>query len=375
MSYRLPIIAVSLCLGTYFIAHNSSFSGMNQMKINHKEQEITYRNNAAGITLAGTLTLPYSQTKNPAVILVPGYGPHDRDVTAMGHKLFKVIAEHLTSQGIAVLRYDKRGIGKSTGDWNSVTSKELAGDVLAGIEYLKTRDEIRHDAIGLIGLSEGGLIAAMVGAQSPDINFAVLMAPYVALGVDNLVYQSGEQLRADGASAEFIAHDQITRKAMYTIAKQEPNAQVAAQKIKELLTEYVVQLPASQKHEAAKLPWAFTESNIGMWSNVLLSVPYQFYLNYDPSAVLETLKIPVLTIVGSHDPITSPHKIVPVLTHAFEKSGHKDFTIIELPNLNHSFQTCKTGSMAEYATIKETIAPIALKTITDWIIKRTSLHK
>ena len=220
----------------------------------------------------------------------PAYGPHDRDVTAMGHKLFKVIAEHLTSQGIAVLRYDKRGIGKSTGDWNSVTSKELAGDVLAGIEYLKTRDEIRHDAIGLIGLSEGGLIAAMVGAQSPDINFVVLMAPYVALGVDNLVYQSGEQLRADGASAEFIAHDQITRKAMYTIAKQEPNAQVAAQKIKELLTEYVVQLPASQKHEAAKLPWAFTESNIGMWSNVLLSVPYQFYLNYDPSAVLETLK-------------------------------------------------------------------------------------
>lgn len=363
------IVFAGLCL---VMLNVSVIQSAIREEMNFYQEEVIYNNVLANVTLAGTLTLPRVEGVFPAVILIAGYGPNDRDVTGMGHKYFKVLAEYLTQQGIAVLRYDKRGVGKSTGNWATVTSKELAQDVLAGIAYLKSRREIQHDNMGIVGLSEGGLISAMVAAESKDVAFVVLMAPYVALGVDNIAYQAGLQLRADGASWEFVASDKIIRTAIYQIAQQEVDAQVAAQKIRPMIVEYRANLPESQKLEAEKLPWAFTEEKIDMWVNVLTSPAYRFYLTYDPMSVLEGVRVPVLAIAGGHDLTTSPDKIFPILKQAFENSGHVDYSIVELPNLNHVFQTCKTGALAEYATIKETMAPIALKTIGDWILVHTN---
>lgn len=370
---------LSIIMGTFLIISFEKAQTMqsNQAhKIQHKQEEVSYTNNAEGITLSGTLTIPDSANETfPAVVLIAGYGPNDRDVTGMGHKYFKVLAEHLTSQGIAVLRYDKRGVGKSTGNWANVTSKELAQDVLAGIEYLKTRSEINKNQIGLIGLSEGGLIATMVAAQSKDVNFMVLMAPYIALGVDNIVYQAGLQLRVDGASEEFIAGDKSLRSAIYTIAQQEIDKQAAGQHIRDAIVHYWAKLPDSMKRESERLSWAFTEPKIDMYVNIVTSPAYHFYLNYDPRPILEAIKVPTLAIVGSLDMTTSPAKIFPILKKAFEISGHKEYTLIELPNLNHVFQTCQTGALSEYATIKETMAPVALYTISAWVTKTITKHE
>lgn len=346
------------------------------MNKNFYQEEVTYHNSPYAtaspdnVSLSGTLTLPSSTGSYPAVILIAGYGPNDRDVTGMGHKYFKVLAEHLTNQGIAVLRYDKRGVGKSTGNWATVNSKELAQDVAGAIAFLKTRKEINHEKIGLVGLSEGGLIASMVASQSPDVAFAVLMAPYVALGVENMVYQASLNLRADGATPEFVESDKAVRTAMYTVAQQESNVQTAAQKMRRMIQEYEANLPQAQKLEAEKLPWALTGTKIDMWVNVVTSPAYRFCLTYDPTFMLEAIRVPILAIAGSRDLTAPPSKIFPVLETAFKKSGHSDYTLVELPDLNHVFQTCKTGAVAEYETIKETMAPAALNAISDWILAR-----
>jgi len=287
-------------MGLNFYVYTNSY-GIIKMNKKYSEENVIYENTIAKISLSGTLTLPITGDKCPAVILIAGYGANDRDVTGMGHKYFKVLAEYLTEQGIAVLRYDKRGVGQSTGNWAAVTTKELAGDVFAGIAYLKTRTEVNHNNIGLAGLSEGGLIASIVGAESTDIAWVVLMAPFVALGVNNLVYQAGLQLKADGASVEFVENDAVMRTAVYTIAQQESNTQVAAQKIRETIVDYLAYLPEAQKLEAEKLSWAFTESRIDMWVPLLTSISYRFYLTYNPEAVLESLQVPVLVLAGGHD--------------------------------------------------------------------------
>ncbi len=153
----------------------------------YNEEEVSYENSNADVTLSGTLTLPRPQHPCPAVLLIAGYGRHDRNVTGMGHNYFLVLADYLTRQGIAVLRVDKRGVGKSTGNYDTATSQDFASDVQAGVEYLKTRHDINPQQIGLVGLSEGGLLGSMVASQSPDVAFILLMAPAVLTKVDDLL--------------------------------------------------------------------------------------------------------------------------------------------------------------------------------------------
>jgi len=153
------------------------------------EEEVFYENKEAKITLAGTLTLPSQEGLFPVVLLITGSGPQDRDEAIAGHRPFLVLADYLTRQGIAVLRVDDRGVGRSTGDFSPATSEDFASDVLAGIAYLKTRKEINPKKIGLIGHSEGGIIAPMVAVKSPDVAFIVLMAGTGLTGEEILYLQ------------------------------------------------------------------------------------------------------------------------------------------------------------------------------------------
>ena len=211
--------------------------------------EINYENKSAGITLSTTLTLPSTKGPFPVVVIIPGMGPVDRDGTNYyGHKPSLVLANHLASLGIAVLRADKRGVGKSTGTFDqTVTCQDLADDALAAIAYLKTRKEIDASRIGLIGHSEGGLVATIMAAHSYDISFVILMARAVVNDVPHLVAQTAVQLAADGATDQMIKQDSIMRSKMLQLIKSENNLEQAETQLKSLFEEYWNALPEEQK--------------------------------------------------------------------------------------------------------------------------------
>lgn len=333
----------------------------------YHEEEVSYENAADQVVLSGILTLPNKLGIFPAVVLIAGYGPNDRNASGMGHKYFLVLADYLTRSGIAVLRFDKRGVGSSTGDYKSATHDDLLSDALAGVTFLKTRPEIDQRNIGLIGLSEGGLIAAMGAAHSPDISCAVLMAPAVATTIDDMLYHTALQLKADGASEEFIARDQVTRRAVCDIIRHEMDGECARQRMRAIIEQYLRELPESQQHEAEKLPFAFTQAKLDGMLATFSSPGYRSFLTSDHSTLLQGIKIPILVVTGGHDFISSAERTFPLFARAMELSGN-ECTLIGLPYLNHMFQTCKTGSLMEYGTIEETMSPAAMKIISDWIL-------
>ncbi len=339
----------------------------------YKQEDVCFENNAVQVTLAGTLTLPQNKGPFPAVVLISGMGPNDRDYGMLGHKLFLVVADYLTQRGIAVLRYDKRGVGKSTGNYSaSLTSQDFADDVKAAIDYLKTRADIDPQKIGLLGHSEGGMIAQMVAAQSKDVAFIVLLAAAgLVMDIESIVDQTACQLHADGASDLMIAEDNKIRKQLLETVKREIDCEVAAKHMHKLLADYWSNLPESLRSEAEKLPFALTSSKADQLIGMFNSPWYRFFLNYIPVDTLKQITIPVLALNGDCDFITSSQKNLQVIVHALKENGNRDFTILELPKMNHWFQECQTGSMAEYGALVQTISPVVLDVITKWILERT----
>ncbi len=329
----------------------------------YTEEEVSYENKSASVTLAGTLTLPKSPGPFPAVLLITGSGPQDRNEALMGHKPFLVLADHLTRQGIAVLRVDDRGIGKSTGKFGTATSEDFASDVLAGVEYLKTRREINLAQIGLIGHSEGGLIAPMVAVKSKDVAFIVLMAGPGTTGEEILYAQGALIARAAGADEASLAASRKLQAMMFSIMKQEKDPAVAEQKLREIVQ---TQLTEQQKQAAGT-----TQSAIEAQIKTLNTPWFRYFLTYDPYPTLRQVKIPVLALNGELDLQVPPKENLAAINRALQEAGNRDFKISELPKLNHLFQTCQTGAPTEYAKIEETISPVALKLMSDWISERT----
>jgi pimeloyl-ACP methyl ester carboxylesterase len=342
--------------------------------MNYESKDIFFKNKTAGVTLAGTLTMPQSQHPTPAVLLISGVGPNDRDYTMFSrHKLFAVLADCLTQHGIAVLRYDKRGVGKSTGKGgSSVTSKDLADDALAGIEYLKTIPEINVQKIGVIGHSEGGMIASMLATQSPNIAFIVLLAAVSATDIDNLVKHTAAQLKVDGASDGFLKQDSFVRAKLLSISRTEPDIDKAEKLMLEAVKNYLDALTEEQKTESQQLMFALNTDNAPKMVKLFNSPWYRFFLNYDPIAVLKKITIPVLALNGDRDFIALADIDLHTIQETLKQSDNQNCTAIELPNLNHWFQTCKTGALSEYGATEEALAPVMLQTISDWIIAQTT---
>lgn len=334
-------------------------------------EEVLFTNTAANITLSGTLTLPQAGALFPAVVLISGMGKNDRDYTFGKYKMFLELSDKLTRNGIAVLRYDKRGVEKSTGilDMN-VTSKDLAGDARAGIEYLKTRMEINQQQIGAIGHSEGGMIAAMIASQNKDIAFVVSMAGVAVTAIDTLLEQTALQLQANGASQETIAADRIVREKVLNIAIHEQNNSVAKKLLQDAVAEYWVALPDAQKSEAEKLALTFTDKKAAGMIDMFNSPWYRFFLSYNPADTFKRIIVPVLAINGDRDWITLA-KGLQVIANALQQAGNTDYRTVEMSNLNHRLVTCTTGSLQEYMIAREAIAPAALQLISDWVVSRT----
>ena len=334
----------------------------------YTEEEVAYENKEAGITLAGTLTLPPGKGPSPAVLLISGSGPQDRNETIYNHHPFLVLADYLTRQGIAVLRVDDRGVGESTGDFSQATSEDFASDVLAGIEYLKTRKEINPEQIGLIGHSEGGLIAPMVAVKSPDVAFIILMAGTGLTGEEILYLQGALISRAMGVSEEDIAKNRQFNEKIFSLIKEEKDKKTIEEKLRQMFMEDWAELNEEEKSRIGD-PEVFLEAQL----KSLLSPWLKFFLTYDPKPTLNKVKCPVLAINGEKDLQVPPKENLSAIEEALKVGGNQNYTIKELPGLNHLFQTAQTGLPAEYAKIEETISPVALKIISDWILEQTKL--
>ncbi|MFG0298051.1 MAG: alpha/beta hydrolase family protein [Phycisphaerales bacterium JB047] len=323
----------------------------------YKSEDVTYNNpNAEGVTLAGTLTIPEGEGPFPAAILISGSGPQDRNETVFGHQPFLVLSNYLTSHGIAVLRYDDRGINQSTGDYAQATSADFATDANAAFAYLTTRPEINHDAIGFVGHSEGGLIGPIAINDNPRVAFLVMLAGPGTPAMQ--IVQSQNRLIAESQGAN---EDEINKSATIsmTISQavaastsiEDAEARIRAILTPETLTKYGID--ASQVE-------AIVAQNITPWT--------RYFLKYDPADFLPGVQCPILAINGELDKqvpaeenIAGLHKLL---------TNHSDATIMALPGLNHMFQTAKTGALGEYNDIEETFAPHAMKLIADWINTR-----
>jgi pimeloyl-ACP methyl ester carboxylesterase len=333
------------------------------------EKKVAYTNLKAGVKLAGVLTLPSDKGVFPAVLLISGSGPQDRNETIYNHHPFLVLADYLTRQGIAVLRVDDRGVGESTGDFSQATSEDFASDVLAGVEYLKTCKEIDPTKIGLIGHSEGGLIAPMVAVKSPDVVFIVLMAGTGLTGEEISYLQGALIAKAMDASEEDIAKNRRFNEKIFSVIKEEKDKKMAEERLHQMFMEYWEKMSEEEKNIIGDIgdPEEYLEAQL----QNLLSPWLKFFLTYDPKPTLSKIKCPVLAINGEKDLQVPPKENLSAIEEALVAGGNKNFIVKELPGLNHLFQTAQTGVPSEYAKIEETISPIALKIITDWILEHT----
>ena len=312
--------------------------------------------NAPGqAVLDGTLTVPEGKGPFPAVVLITGSGPQNRDEEIFGHKPFLVLADHLTRRGIAVLRYDDRGVGKSTGKFASATSEDFAGDAWAAWQTLSLRPEIDARRIGLLGHSEGGLIAPMLAAAHPEIAFVIMVGGPGVPGDQVMLAQATAIMKASGAPEAAITANTDLQKQIFAILREETSMARVAERIEAI--------PAGSKEASA----ALVRQSASPWM--------RFFVLHDPAPALAKVRCPVLALGAELDLQVLPGQNLPVIEAALKQGGNTDVTVVRLPGLNHLLQPAKTGLPAEYAQIETTMAPAALDAITAWIQKRTGLAK
>lgn len=341
----------------------------------YETEDVTFTNSNANITLAGTLTKPKTGDPFPAVILISGSGPQNRDEEILGHKPFLVLADHLTKNGIAVLRVDDRGVGESTGEYNKATTEDLATDALAGVAYLKSRNDIHPDKIGLAGHSEGGLIAPIAAIQSSDIAFIIMMAGPGVPGDRIIETQQREILKASGVSEALLEHNNAFITQMCDILKTEPNDAIAERQIRDLHKKLTNKMAQEVQEEYKKMGITDHESRLNATLSVYLSPWYRYFLSHDPTDILKKVTCPTLAFIGEKDLQVPAKENLAAIEAAFKAGGNKNVVVKELSHLNHLFQTAQTGSPAEYAKIEETFAPVALNLISDWIDDQVKRQK
>lgn len=319
---------------------------------------------AAGVTLAGTLTLPRGKGPHPAAILITGSGPQDRDESVFGHHPFRVLADHLTRDGIAVLRLDDRGVGGSTGRQAGATSEDFATDIAAGVDWLAQRPGIARRKIGLIGHSEGGLIAPLVAKHRGDVAFLVLLAGPGLRGDSVMILQTMAVRRGFGVGDEALAREAAANHVIYAaaIARDSVRLDAAVRALVDL------QLGAGAGGAGTN-----KEDMVRSAVRQMSSPWFRYFLATDPAPMLAAVRCPVLALNGDRDVQVVAAQNLAAIEAALRAGGNKDATVKSMPGLNHLFQACTTCTVGEYATIEETFSPPALELVSSWIQKRTGL--
>ena len=324
----------------------------------YKEEEVTFASQNGAAQLSGTLTIPQGAGPFPAALLISGSGPQNRDEFLAGHRPFLVIADYLTRKGVAVLRYDKRGIGKSTGDFSAATTREFAADAESALGYLKTRKEVSPGKTGTLGHSEGALIAPILGAEG-GVAWIVLLAGPAQTGERIMLAQSQAIASTAGMPAAQVAQSLDFDKKAYALVREEKDQTLLEKKIAAMVVSSGVaesQVPASVAAQIHMLssPW------------------FRYFLDYDPLPALQKVKCPLLALNGEKDLQVSAKDNLPLIQKALEDAGNNDVTTKSLAELNHLFQHAESGTPTEYGAIEETISPEVLQMIADWIRKHSS---
>ena len=342
--------------------------------LGYEVEEVAFPGGSEGVELAGTLTLPPSPGPHPAVVLMSGSGAQDRDeslrpVSAI--KPFALIADALTSAGVAVLRYDDRGVGGSSGDYESATVQELASDGRAAIDYLLERPDIDAGRIGILGHSEGGLYAAMLAARNPDIAFVVGMAAPATDGVSLIIDQNEAILRANGETEEEIAYARAFTEAVMP-AVRDGEAETAEAGMR----DYFGALWDRQSDADRTILGdreAFVQRQVDSQLPIYLSDWFRSILAYDPAPDWQQVGVPVLGLFGARDVqvVTGPNE--GALRAALAAGGNQDVEIVVLPDANHLFQASQTGAMGEYGTLEPTFTPEFLPTLVEWVTARSGV--
>jgi len=318
------------------------------------------------ITLAGTLSLPRGPSPFPAVILVSGSGPQDRDEEVFGFKIFRTLADHLARNGFAVLRTDDRGVGKSTGNLRDSTSADFAGDALAELAYLRSRPEIDPARIGILGHSEGGIVAPIAAARSTDVAFIILMAGPAVTGERILLAQNDLVARAEGLSEADARANGDLQRMMFAAVRSDQGWEEVDAGIRRLVLARVAKLPAGQQKAIPDLN-AYAAQAAAAQIAAARSPWFKFFLDYDPAPALARVACPMLALFGEKDVQVPPELNRPAMAAALSQNGNRVAEIKVIAGANHLFQSAKTGGVREYAQLPHAFTPEFLDTVTSWL--------
>lgn len=349
-------------------------------EVAYEVEEVTFPGGAEGVTLAGTLTLPEGDGPFPVVVLVSGSGPQDRDenlAPMAAIKPFALIADALTNAGVAVLRYDDRGVGESTGDFTAALITDFVADASAAIDYLLTREDIDPQQIGLLGHSEGGLSAAYLGANNPNLAFVIGMAPPAVTGLEVMIEQNMMLVGSEAEAGE-ITEEELATYRDYIVrtlsAVAEGDLETAEQLTRETYT-WMAENSTAEELAAAGYTDAdqFVEDMVPELVAAYENPWYQELLNWDAFADWAQVTIPTLGLFGGKDVQVVADQNAPAMEAALQEAGNEDFEVITFPNANHLFQEAVTGAIREYGTLEPVFTPDFLPTLINWITARVSV--
>lgn len=336
--------------------------------IPYLEEEVRFQNGE--IVLAGTLTLPPTGGPHPAVIMITGSGPQNRDEELLGFKPFRLIADHLARKRIATFRYDDRGVGGSTGSVFESTTEEFAGDVLAAVRFLQGRADVDPKQIGLLGHSEGGIVASLASSRCDDVAFIILLASPGVSGEELLYAQGDAILRANGASEAQIEAQKNFQRALFRALRSGEGWDSVEQDLRTQVRGGLDLMPTEQRAAITDVD-AYVEATVKAQLAQARSPWFRFYLDCDPVPALEKLRVPVLAVFGELDLQVPPSANRGPIVRALQAGASQDYTVRVLPAANHLFQAANTGSPSEYSTLEKEFVPGFLELVTGWIVERT----
>jgi pimeloyl-ACP methyl ester carboxylesterase len=354
-----PLVLIALCILLYSCSHAPARRPQDPTDFPYKQEEVSISNTKSKVKLAGTLTMPSSGKVSKIVILITGSGPQNRNEEVLNHRPFLVWSDWLTRHGIAVLRYDDRGVAKSTGNFATATSFDFADDAEAAVSYIHSRPDLNHLSIGLMGHSEGGFIAPIVAGRNNNVKFIVLLAgpgvPIYQLGLK----QSADMSRVAGVSDTIIAQNLALNTKFFNLTLQDSSVSVG---------QFKNDIDTLLHHEMLSRHWDKAKFNGWKQAYERLTNPWQrIFLRLKPADYLVKLKCPVLALNGTKDIAVNCEANLAAITKALNQGGNKKYKIVRFQGLNHLFQKAKTGSEKEYTQISETINPVVLTTVSNWI--------
>ena len=336
---------------------------------NYKSEVVQYSNADKSISFGGTVTIPNGNGPFPAILLITGSGAQNRDEEILGHKPFAVLADFLTKKGFIVLRVDDRGVGKTTGDANNATSVDFAKDVNTSLDYLKARKETDVKKIGLMGHSEGGMIAPMVATQRNDINFIVLLAGPGVKIIDLMTGQNIAFLNSAGISKKAqYAYGGLYKRLATAIAFEKDSIS-GNHSTNKIINNWLKKTDTTLLRELSLTSKEQQHNQFAAFSKIMRLPWFKYFLSYNPEPALKKLKCKVLALNGDKDIQVISKQNLSGIRRALLKSKSPKYDVMEMPGLNHLFQTCKTCTVQEYGELEETFSPKALEVIGDWLIR------